>query len=74
MEELKLKVDEFIFKHNRLEEKIDIILSKYNNLETKYNVHDKKTHRLLCNCEDYSPFIVNGSCRFCYGFNTQKKN
>ena len=30
MEQLKLKVEEFISKHNRLEEKIDSILSKYN--------------------------------------------
>ena len=68
MDELKLRVEEFIDKHNKLEEKIDAILYKYNELETNYNLRSiyniDNTHN--CSCVDYMPFIVNGPCRFCY--------
>lgn len=29
---------------------------------------DKKINSLKCNCEIYCPFILNGPCRFCYGY------
>ena len=66
MDELKLKVDEFIDKHNKLEEKIDVILAKYNELEAKYNTRDNIDKEHQCSCVDYTPYIVNGPCRFCY--------
>ena len=77
MEELKLKVDEFIEKHNKLEEKIDAILYKYNELDSKFNIKDETTYLeyinnyINCNCDIYSPFIVNGPCRFCYSVNNK---
>ena len=67
MEELKLKVEEFIEKHNKLEEKIDRIIAKYNELDSKYNARNNdNVGRLICTCEDYAPYIVNGPCRFCF--------
>ena len=71
MDELKLKVDEFIDKHNKLEEKINAILYNYNELDSKFNIKGATTYLeyinndIKCNCGIYSPFIVNGPCRFC---------
>jgi hypothetical protein len=77
MDELKLKVDEFIEKHNKLEEKIDRIIAKFYVLDSKFNIKAETTYLedintdINCNCEIYSPFIVNGPCRFCYSVNSQ---
>lgn len=77
MEELKLKVDEFIAKHNKLEEKIDNIIAKYNELDSNLVIKDETTYLedtnndINCNCETYSPFLVNGPCRFCYSVNSK---
>jgi hypothetical protein len=67
MDELKIKVVEFIDKHNILEQKIDWILSKINEQDLEYNIRDNK--RIICSCDYYAPYIPNGSCRFCYGIN-----
>jgi len=58
---LSKNIDEYITRHSKLETKIDNIISSYfTSLPILYNVKHK------CNCEIYSPFIVNGPCRFCY--------
>jgi len=78
MDALKLKVDEFIEKHNNLEDKIDDIIAKYNNLDSKFNIFyncentlEDINNNINCNCDIYTPFIVNGPCRFCYKVNSQ---
>jgi len=73
MDDLKLKVEEYIEKHNKLEEKIDDIIAKYNKLDSKLVIKDETTYLedINCNCETYSPFIMNGPCRFCYSVNNK---
>ena len=60
LEELNIKVNEFIDKHNILEKKLNKILSKFDNLELKLK---------YCTCDVYSPYIKDGECRNCLGYN-----
>ena len=54
-----------------MEEKINNILYNYNELDSKFNIKGATTYLeyinndIKCNCGIYSPFIVNGPCRFC---------
>ena len=39
----------------------------YINCKKEYSFKKDST-KSTCNCGNYTPFIKNGSCRFCYGY------